>query len=97
MDLHIAQCAREDRLAVLVLKPTTRIEMALLVVRGALGKLNDETRLEMFGADSLVVESKRRKIDLVVDGEVVQCHTPLSFRTARDALWVVATKKEPPA
>ncbi|MDO9179827.1 MAG: diacylglycerol kinase family protein [Agitococcus sp.] len=97
MDLHIAQFAREDRLAVLVLKPTTRIEMALLVVRGALGKLNDETRLEMFGADSLVVESKRRKIDLVVDGEVVQCHTPLSFRTARDALWVVVPKQEPPA
>ncbi len=97
MDLHVAQCAREDRLAVLVLKSTTRFEMARLVLRGALGKLNDEMRLEMFGADSLVVESKRRKIDVVVDGEVVQCHTPLSFRTVRDSLWVVAPKQEPPA
>ena len=97
MDLQVAQFAREDRLAVLILKSTTRIEMARLVVRGALGKLNDEKRLEMFGADSLVVESKRRKIDVVVDGEVVQCHTPLNFRTARDALWVVAPKQEPPA
>ena len=91
----IAQYAREDRLAVLVLKSTTRIEMARLVVRGALGKLNDEKRLEMFGADSLVVESKRRKIDVVVDGEVIQCHTPLIFRIEHNALRLVVPRQEP--
>lgn len=95
MDLHVAQYAREDRLAVLVLKSTPRIEMARLVVRGALGKLNDEKRLEMFGADSLVVESKRRKIDVVVDGEVIQCHTPLIFRIEHNALRLVVPRQEP--
>jgi diacylglycerol kinase family enzyme len=97
MDLHVAHCAREDRLAVVVLKSTTRFEMARLLVRGALGKLNDEARLEMFGADSLVVASKRWKIDVVVDGEVIQCQMPLSFRTVRDALRVIAPRQEPPA
>ena len=49
MDLQIAHCTRADKLAVIVLKPTTRFEMARLLVLGALGKLHDETQLEMFG------------------------------------------------
>ena len=95
MDLQIAHCTRADKLAVIVLKPTTRFEMARLLVLGALGKLHDETRLEMFGTDSLVVASKRKKIDVVVDGEVIQCQTPLIFRIEHNALRVVVPRQEP--
>jgi diacylglycerol kinase family enzyme len=97
MDLQIAHCTRADKLAVIVLMPTTRFEMARLLVLGALGKLHDETRLEMFGTDSLVVASKRKKIDVVVDGEVIQCQTPLIFRIEHNALRVVVPRQEPTA
>lgn len=94
LDLEIAHCTREDRLAVVILKPTTRIAMARLLLRGALKNLNDDSQLEMFCTDTIDVETKRRKIDVVVDGELIQCHTPLSFRVARRALKVMVPSKE---
>jgi diacylglycerol kinase family enzyme len=95
LDLEVARCTDQGKLAVVVLKPTSRIEIARLLLRGLLRSLNDDTRLEMFCADAFDVESKRRKIDVVVDGEVIQCRTPLRFHTARDELKVVVPMEVP--
>jgi diacylglycerol kinase family enzyme len=94
LELDIADCTRADRLAVVILKPASRIVMARLLLRGAFKNLNGDSHLEMFCTDMIDVESKRRKVDVVVDGELIQCRTPLSFRVARHALKVMVPLQE---
>jgi diacylglycerol kinase family enzyme len=94
LDLEIANCTREDRLAVVILKPTTRIAMAWLLLRGVFKNLNADSSLEMFCTDSLDVETKRKQIGIVVDGELIQCQTPLTFRIEPQALKVMVPSRE---
>jgi diacylglycerol kinase family enzyme len=94
LELEVAQCAKEDRLAVVVMKPASRLTTVGLLLRGVLKNLNNDSRLEMFCTDSFSVESKRRKIDIVIDGEVIQCRTPLLFQVRRGALKVMVPAQE---
>ncbi len=95
--LDVAQCTQADRLAVVVLKPLSRLAMARLLLRGAVKHMGDDDRLEMFCADQVTVETKRRSIDVVIDGEVIRCATPLDFRVVRNGLNVITPKQETPS
>ncbi|TFW09532.1 diacylglycerol kinase [Oxalobacteraceae bacterium OM1] len=89
LDPGLAQCAARDRLAVVVVKPTTRLKMAELLMHGLLKNLRSADRIEMFCAERMRIDSRRRDIDVVVDGELVRCDAPLEFHAARQALWVM--------
>jgi diacylglycerol kinase family enzyme len=90
LELEVARCARENKLAVVLMRPTTRIGMMKLLWRGAFKSLDQDENLEMFCAETFEMETRKRRIDVVIDGEIVRCHTPLSFRVARVALKVMA-------
>jgi diacylglycerol kinase family enzyme len=93
LELDVARCAREDRLAVVLLRPTTRFGMMKLLLRSAFKRLDQDENLEMFCAEKFEIETRKPVLDVVVDGEIVRCRTPLSFRVAHGALTVMA----PPA
>ncbi|HEY8606958.1 MAG TPA: diacylglycerol kinase family protein [Noviherbaspirillum sp.] len=94
LDLEIARCVQEDRLAVLVLRPVTRLGMLRLLVRTALKALDGDELLEAFCADQFEMETRRPYVDVVADGEIVRCRTPLQFRVARAALQVIVPAEE---
>lgn len=83
------QCVRNGCLAVLILKPLKRLGALRLLWSGLLRRLGEDERLEALCARSFFVESRRRSVEAVVDGEVVRCATPLSFRVAHHALQIV--------
>lgn len=87
--LKQTECIRSGQLAVALLKPLRRFDTARLLLRGLTRTLNDESNLEQFCAQMFSVDSRRRRIDVVLDGEVTRCSTPLSFRVVHDALQVV--------
>jgi diacylglycerol kinase family enzyme len=89
LDPELARCAAEERLAVLVLRPLTRVGLLRLLLRAAFKSLGNDEQLESFCADGFEMETKRRFVDVVVDGEIVRCRTPLGFRIARGALQVI--------
>lgn len=89
LGLQQTECVKSGRLAVALLKPLRRFDAARLLWRGLTRALSDESKLEQFCAQLFSVDSRRRVVDVVVDGEVVRCTTPLSFRVAHDALQVV--------
>lgn len=86
------ECVRSGRLAVALLKPLRRFDTARLLLRGLTRMLNDEPNLEQFCAQMFSVDSRRRKIDVVLDGEVTRCSTPLSFRVVHNALQIVVPR-----
>jgi hypothetical protein len=56
---------------------------------GALGRLRDEVDLERFCSDNLIVDSKRRTIELAIDGELCSLTPPLVFSKAQRALTLI--------
>lgn len=94
LDLEIARCAQEDRLAVLVLRPASVLGMLRLLLRAALRTLDGDQLLEAFCADAFELETRKRHVSVVIDGEIVRCSTPLRFRVARGALQVVTPPEE---
>lgn len=89
IDREFAQQTPEDGMAVFVMRPTTRLDMCRLILRGAMRNLASDSNLETFCTDRFDVESRRKAVDVVVDGEIVKCRTPLSFRVARESLQVI--------
>lgn len=89
LDKEVAQQTPEDGMAVFVMRPVTRLDICRLILRGVMRNLASDSQLETFCTDSFEVETRRSGIDAVVDGEIVRCRTPLSFRTVRGALQVV--------
>lgn len=92
--LEIARCAQEDRLAVLVLRPSSPLGMLRLLLRAAFKALDGDELLEAFCSDAFEIETRRRFVDVVADGEIVRCRTPLRFRVERSALQVIVPPEE---
>lgn len=89
LDAKIAETTPEDGMAVFVLRPTSRIDMLRLLLRGAFRQLADDPYLETFCTDAFDTETNKPYVDVVVDGEIVRCKAPLSFRVAPRALGVI--------
>jgi diacylglycerol kinase family enzyme len=94
LDLDIARCAQEDRLAVLVLRPASLLGMLRLLLRAALKTLDGDQLLEAFCADAFEMETRRHHVDVVADGEIIRCRTPLRFRIERAALEVIVPPEQ---
>jgi diacylglycerol kinase family enzyme len=89
LNLDVARCIREDRLAVIVLKAFSPWHRLRVVLKSVIRRLNDEERMTSFCADSFSVESRKSGIDVAVDGEVFRCRPPLSFTVEPHALQVI--------
>lgn len=86
LGLEVAGCIAAGQLAVIVQPPVNRLQWLGQLLRGALGRLRDEEALERFCTDSLVVDSKRRTIELAIDGELCRLTPPLVFSKGRRTL-----------
>jgi diacylglycerol kinase family enzyme len=90
LGMDVAECTQNDQLAVVILRPMNRWEVSWILLRGALKSLHNESRLESFCIDRFTVTSRRKRIEVAMDGELVQCTMPLEFRIEKDALHVMA-------
>lgn len=89
LGLEISACTQQNRLAVMVLKPSSRFEIARLLWRGIVKNLDIESKLHQFCADSFVVEARQAHMPMVIDGEVISCSTPIHFRVEAQAMRVL--------
>ncbi|MFH1813994.1 MAG: diacylglycerol kinase family protein [Pseudomonadota bacterium] len=87
-----AELAR-GRLAGITLRPTGKLAMLWLLVRGALGRLGDADRVVNFSFRSINLSSRRRRhIKVATDGEVAWMNTPLHFEALPDALNLIVPR-----
>lgn len=73
-----------------VLKPVSRWQGTRLIVLGLLGRMHLESRIEEFAAPAFTVDSARKRLHAVIDGEIASLETPLHFRLMPGALQVIA-------
>jgi diacylglycerol kinase family enzyme len=81
LSLNVAQCMKQARLAIVVMRPVGTWEMFRLTVRGLLRRLEEEESLRTFCADTLVVRNRRLPMAVALDGELLRIKPPLHFRS----------------
>jgi diacylglycerol kinase family enzyme len=89
LGLEVSGCVAQGRLAVIVQRRGGRLSVLRQMLLGALGRLRDEVDLERFCSDNLIVDSKRRTIELAIDGELCSLTPPLVFSKAQRALTLI--------
>ena len=94
LGLEVAKCTRQDRLAVVIMKRTSRWQMIRILFRSATKTLKNEDRLDEFCLDRFSVDTKRHYVDVVIDGEIMRCKTPLAFEVKPASLRVIVPKQE---
>jgi diacylglycerol kinase family enzyme len=73
---------------------TGRLSLLRLGLRAILGRLKQDRDFRMLIVDRLTLETRRRKIRMALDGEVVPMEPPLEFRVRAGALLVLAGWEE---
>ena len=95
LGLDERQVTQRHRLAVVILKRTTPLSMLRTITLSVMRKLKFEENLEQFCADRFEVNTRRKRVSLVIDGEITICPTPLVFSAEREALRVVTPAETP--
>ena len=83
------RCVERGECAIYVARPRGWPGLALLALQALLGRLRGERRLQVMCAKAARVETRRRRVPVALDGEVLVLETPLRFATRPGALKVV--------
>lgn len=97
LGLKVADCTRENKLAVIITKPLRRMQTGHLLIWGTLKNLTRDSLLEEFCAEEFEVELNRPSLDVAIDGEIVRLPTPFQFTIKKAALSVLVPKEIPAA
>lgn len=96
-ELNIAgmRCAEEGELAFFITRATGRMGMLRRAAKAFLQLLDGERDLEALCLEEAVVTSRRRLLNVAIDGEIKALTTPLTIRFRRGALRVIAPALAP--
>jgi diacylglycerol kinase family enzyme len=75
----ISHEASQGKLVTIVLKSATKYEIVKTIASALCKKVNLSDKIQQFSSEQLTVNLKRRKIDMVIDGEIASFITPLNF------------------
>jgi diacylglycerol kinase family enzyme len=79
-----------DRLVAIAVKPIRGLQMLMLVLRGALGRLGEAEQVTSFAFRSLTVHTRgARRVKVGMDGEIRQLRPPLVFGVSTQALMLL--------
>ena len=93
LGLPAAECTARDLLAVLALRPMSRLELLGFALRGALQGLGEAQNLRSHCASKVEVRWRGAgSIRVAIDGESCVCRLPLRFDVDRDALCVIVPR-----
>lgn len=95
LGLEVADCIARGYLAIVVQPPVGRLVRLRQLALGAIGRMHRERELERFCAGTLVIDSKRRRVELAIDGELCSMTPPLVFSKGRRALKLIVPPAPP--
>jgi diacylglycerol kinase family enzyme len=90
-------CPAGGALAVYVTRPLTTLQLWRLAVRGFVRGLHGAEELEAVCARELIVNARRRRLRVAMDGEIVRLDLPLRYRFREAALRVLVPAAAGPA
>lgn len=97
LKLKVAGCIDQHKLAVLLLKPVSRLAMARVLWRGLTKTLTHEEKLISFCADEMTIETKIKQQTVALDGEMFEMKSPYTVRVLKDAVKLVKPANQTPS
>jgi diacylglycerol kinase family enzyme len=85
----------EGRLWVYLARATGRLGFVRLAFRAMMGRLDDSRDFEGLALAKLLVEDRRRLLEVAFDGEVCHMAPPLAYRIRPRALRVLVPRESP--
>jgi diacylglycerol kinase family enzyme len=76
-------------LCLFIAKPRGRLGVVGLLLRAALGRLDQARDFEQHRLKTVTIHSRHRRLTIALDGEVLRLHTPLHYRTRPGALRIL--------
>ena len=95
LGLPETRAVQQGQLAAIAVRPLGPLAMGWLLLRGALGQLDDADHIVHFACERLTVQPYgRRRIKVAMDGEVAWLDTPLVFRVAPHPLQLLVPTRD---
>lgn len=83
----------DGRITAVMLRPIGTVAMIRLMLHGAMGTLGEDSSVEYFDFNQMVVEPSRirtgARVKVAFDGEVTAMRAPLHFRVMREPLYLL--------
>lgn len=95
LSMSVADCFRNNLLAIVTLKPVRGWEMVRVILRGITKTINSENRVTQFGAEYISIATKRAKQTVALDGEMFQMTSPFVVRSLPQGLNLIQPKIQP--
>ena len=89
MNLKIAKCAELGQVAGVVVAKSDKLTLFKMVWQLIQGNLEKAPDVYSFAADEVKVHSKRNKLTVAIDGEIVEMQPPLKITVRKNALKVM--------
>lgn len=92
LEMDVANCFKQNKLAVVMLKPIRGLEMLRVLFRGVTKTLEKEERLIQFCVEDLEIHSKRKHQSVALDGEMFEMTSPFKISADPEALMMIKPK-----
>lgn len=94
LSMSVARCMKLDLLAVVMMKPVSKMETLRIILRGIFKTLENDERLETFCVDALTIHTRHSSHEIALDGEIIRMQSPLKVRALPGILNLVLPPKE---
>lgn len=86
MNLKIAKCAEIGEVAGVILAKSDKLTLFKTLFQLIRGKLDKAADVYSFSGESVKVYSKKPKLTVAIDGEIIELQTPINIYVAKNAL-----------
>ena len=86
----------DGQLCLFVANEVSRLGLIRLAVQALFGRLREASDFTAMTTTEILIETRRKKLSVAVDGEVLTLESPLHYQVRRNALRVMVPKAEVP-
>jgi diacylglycerol kinase family enzyme len=90
LNLGLRHSLDAGELSVYLVNAPSRLSLLRLVCRGLLGRLAMDKDFRLIHLKGLTVESRKRRVRIAIDGEIIRLRPPLTFHVRPRTLRVVS-------
>lgn len=95
LNMSAAKCMGRDLLAVIMMKPLSKMEILRVIVRGIFKTLENEEKLDTFCVDELTIHTRRPVHEIALDGELMKLKSPYRVHALPGVLNLIKPPPEP--
>lgn len=94
LKMSVGQCMKQNMLAVVLMRPFSKLEALRVIVRGIFKTLDNEEKLDTFCVDEMTIVTRKSSHTIALDGEMFKTSSPLRVKSLPGALNLITPPLE---